>query len=114
MEKWYEFHWLDGTVFYAKGTSESDAMNKSGYGAGSLKALDYVTEAKELPLKLKETHYIYLDKKEEVLNNSTLFVEKAICQIEEGKTDLEIKIGRHAWKCKAEIKPFDILLTEYR
>lgn len=113
MDKWYEFHWLDGQVLYLKGMSEADAATKWGIGIGSLRAMDYVKVVKELPLNLKETSYISLNGKEETLNNSTLFVEKAKNQIREGKTNLEIVIGTHMWKCKADVKPFEVILTEY-
>lgn len=113
MEKYYEFHWLDGEVSYLKGKTEEDACMKAGVGFGGLKVIDYISEAKELPLVNKEIRYIYLDKDEQILNRDTLFVENVMKHINNHENDFEIHIANHIWKCRAEIKPFEIVLTEY-
>lgn len=41
----YNLHWNNGDIVTVKGDDIADAMNKAGYGAGVLKALDYYVEA---------------------------------------------------------------------
>ena len=113
MKKWYEFHWKDGKVEYLYGTNETEAAAIGGIGLGALNALDYISEAKELPMSAKEIYYTYADNKTVKLERNTLFVERIMEQIENGLNDLEIKIAKHTWKCRVEIKPFEICLTDY-
>jgi hypothetical protein len=42
--KTYKFHWLDGKVETFKGNNPVDALNKAGYGAGAIPALDWFEE----------------------------------------------------------------------
>jgi len=39
--KKYTYYWLDGKREVLEGNDPSDAMNKAGYGAGALRALDF-------------------------------------------------------------------------
>lgn len=113
MKKWYEFHWKDGYVEYLKGDSEAEDAAVGGISSGALSALDYICDAKELPLDKKEIYYTHADNSTIELVKNTMFVEKIMEQIKEGLHDLVITIGRHTWKCSVEIKPFEICLTEY-
>lgn len=114
MEKYYEFHWLDGQIFYSKGFSEEDAARKAGISSGALRAMDYVTEVKEIPLDDKEIRYFSLDGDVQILNRETLFVKKSLEHIKNNENCFEIHLGRYTLKCTAEIKPFEIVLTEKR
>jgi hypothetical protein len=40
----YTFFWLDGTSELLKGASMADAANRAGYGAGAVKAIDFIAE----------------------------------------------------------------------
>lgn len=42
--KTFKLFWLDGKEEIVKGTDIANAMNKAGYGAGALAALDYYEE----------------------------------------------------------------------
>ena len=41
--KW-NLHWLDGKVEIVEGEKISDAFTKAGYGAGAMKALDFIED----------------------------------------------------------------------
>lgn len=43
----FRFHWLDKTVTEGPGRDAADALNRLGYGRGSIRALDY-WESKEI------------------------------------------------------------------
>ena len=45
--KKYKLHWLGNMTEIVEGSNIADALNKSGYGAGALRALDYYEEIKE-------------------------------------------------------------------
>lgn len=40
----FTFFWRDGKRDVFQGDSRSDALNRAGYGAGALRALDFVAE----------------------------------------------------------------------
>ena len=40
----FTFFWLNGTRDVLEGQDAADAMNKAGYGAGAVPALDFHTE----------------------------------------------------------------------
>jgi len=40
----YRLHWLSGKPEDVEGDSPANAMNRAGYGAGALPALDYYEE----------------------------------------------------------------------
>jgi hypothetical protein len=42
--KHYKLHWLGGDTSIVVGKNPADAMNRAGYGAGALGALDYYEE----------------------------------------------------------------------
>ena len=112
-EKWYVFHWIDGEIELSKGTSKEEAARKIGIGLGALGVLDFVEEAKELPLDKKEIRYISLDKKEEILNRETIFADEVMTHIHNMERDFQVHIANHVWKLKADIRPFEITLEEY-
>ena len=37
----YRFHWLSGNVDEGEGKTPADALNRLGFGAGAVSALDY-------------------------------------------------------------------------
>lgn len=39
--KRFRFHWRDGSTNEGPGTDAADALNRLGFGAGALPALDY-------------------------------------------------------------------------
>ncbi len=41
MKQKFTLYWLDGNREPVEGTTFTDAMNKAGYGAGALRALDF-------------------------------------------------------------------------
>lgn len=41
MDRTYTFYWLSGQREVLKGNDPADCMNKAGYGAGALPALDF-------------------------------------------------------------------------
>ena len=43
----YKFVWLDGKEEILEGESPADAANRAGYGAGAIRALDYVEIVKD-------------------------------------------------------------------
>ncbi len=43
----YTLYWLDGKREIVIGDSPADAMNKAGYGQGSLKALDFYAQGED-------------------------------------------------------------------
>lgn len=45
--KRYRLHWLDGKTEVVEGRDPADAMNRRGYGAGAVRALDYYEEVNE-------------------------------------------------------------------
>lgn len=48
MEKKFTLYWLDGKKNTVTGFSIADAMNKAGYGAGAVRALDFYDEGNSL------------------------------------------------------------------
>lgn len=114
MEKWYAFHWIDGQVFYAQGTSEIDAARKTNWSEGFLRCMDFVEEVHELPLKNKEIKFIFLNKEEKMLDGSTIAAFLTLQHIDNSESEFEIPIGNKVFKVKSEITPFEIVLTEYK
>ena len=47
----YKFHWLTGKEEILSGRSAADALNKAGYGAGALRALDFYEPVEKKKLR---------------------------------------------------------------
>ncbi|RPK31821.1 hypothetical protein [Paenibacillus xylanexedens] len=57
MEKLFELKWMDGTKNIISGESIEKAFNKSGFGSGTIPALDFYREIAELPDEMKSFEY---------------------------------------------------------
>lgn len=112
MEKWFEIHWKDGTIEYIKGLTEESAFENSCIREETKKHIDYYCEVEKLPLLYKEVYYVYKNGNYKVLDNNSYFVKQARNQIREGKTTVEIVIGKYTWNCLVKVEPFNILLKD--
>jgi len=43
----FRYYWFTGNVEILSGKDSADALNKAGYGAGALRALDYFEQVKD-------------------------------------------------------------------
>ena len=113
MNKFFEFHWNDGSVEYGKGKTEAEAASSLGITLGALRVMDYVCEAKEVPMESKDVRVLFKDGKNEVLSNGTLFVTVAREEVMKGNTDIRIQIAKAVWNFYVDVTPFEIVLKEY-
>lgn len=72
-EKWFEFHWKDGTTTYNKGNDVGEAAH---IGIGGLGALDYWKEAEEIPDEYKEVLVKDPDGDEFISSPNTMFYQQ--------------------------------------
>ena len=69
--KAYKLHWLDGKQEIITGNDIADAMNNAGYTQGVLRALDYYSEEKEIPVEQK----FIMDSKDQCKICNPTFIE---------------------------------------
>lgn len=110
MEKWFTFHWYDGTVTYGKGKTVAEAANFSG---SALRALDYYEEAKELPDDRKEVRIKMLNGDDNILPRHTMFAEQVLKQIAKGLLEVVVCMCGREYKLSVKKEPYQYVLTQH-
>lgn len=108
-EKWYEFHWKDGRVTYARGCNVSTA---AGININGLAALDYYKEADKIPNELKDIVFVRADGGFGLVSKETLFGEQIADAVNGGKQRVTVRVCKHAWDCSIQINRFEIIVNE--
>lgn len=67
--KIFKLYWLTGQESFVRGETVEKAFQNGGYGAGSLRALDFYKEIDELPNEMKSFEVIKENGKIQKLNN---------------------------------------------
>ena len=60
-QKTFRLYWRDGTTNIVHGATIAAAMNASGYGAGSISALDFYNEKEEVTHEWVDGYWVRKD-----------------------------------------------------